>query len=132
MAPKCSILIDLGSFLEYNFPSNFATPLKLQQSIMRKTISYQFRPPILASKINQNIIFAQTPSWTSLLSFCIDFLQKGSLWGPLQNPVGAKMPPEIDQVAPKVSKTQMVHPSVTVSENAKTWGNAKQIGRSLF
>ena len=66
---------------------------------MRKPLFNNFGPPISASKVNQRIMFVHPPSWTSFFSCYVHF-SKNALWGPFQNPVGAKMGRKIDHVAP--------------------------------
>ena len=64
---------------------------------MRKTLFYNFRPLILASKIDQQIMFLKAASWTSFFSFFTDFFQKWSILGPQWS----KMASKISQVASK-------------------------------
>ena len=42
------------------------------------------------------------------LKFYVDLIRKRSIWGPIQNSVGAKIRPQIDQVAPKYKKTKII------------------------
>ena len=59
------------------------------------------RHPILTSKIHPKIIFVSRhlPAHP-FFNFYADLLEKWSIWGPLQNPVGAKLGPKTDQAAP--------------------------------
>ena len=52
---------------------------------MRKPLFYNFRPLVLASKINQQIMFFQS-RFLDLI-----FLETGRFGDPLQNPMGSKM-----------------------------------------
>jgi hypothetical protein len=57
--------------------------------------------PIALRKLNIFIIiscFFRHRSWSPFFDSLCSFGQKRSIWGPLQNLVGAKMAPEIDQV----------------------------------
>ena len=67
-----------------------AKPLKLQQ-VLLENICLQFRASHFGIKNQQQNHFCfKYPSWTPFF-----------LLGSLQNPMGAKIGPEIDQVAPK-------------------------------
>ena len=57
---------------------------------MQKPFSLPFQASRLAFKINQNIICFRAPFW-DIIFLILCLFEKRSLWGPLQNPVGAKM-----------------------------------------
>ena len=65
------------------------------------------RPSILASKTNpKKYVFSKCFPRYPFGCFYVAFMRKLSIWGPLQNPVGAKMGFKTDQVVPKVQKIQ--------------------------
>ena len=92
MAPKK----DFGRFGDlfwHQFSLYFTTPRKLIfcKNYNAKTSFYQFRPPILASKTNQTIMFfIQPTSWTSFLSFLFDLFRKWSILRPRSKSSGRK------------------------------------------
>ena len=65
---------------------------------MRNPFFYLFRPPILAPKIDQTNMFLSPPFLDFILLILFGFFWKWSIWRLLQNPVGAKTRPRIDQV----------------------------------
>ena len=77
MPPKWSILIVLGSSLTSIF-SMFHNSQKTHFAtcIMRKPLFYNFRHPILASKINQQIVFLPTRFLDLMFLICFRFVSK--------------------------------------------------------
>ena len=75
---------------------------------MRKHIFYHFRPFILASKIDKQIMFFQS-SFLDLLFLNLFkiFLKNDRFGDPLQNPMGAKMAPKSIKWRQKIEKSKM-------------------------
>ena len=69
-------------------------------SIMRKACFGLSRPPILTPKTNPKIkVFSRHLPAHPFFKSYVDFMEKHSICEPLQDPVGFKMGPKIDQVA---------------------------------
>ena len=114
MSPK---VIDVGRFGDifwHQFSLDFTTPRKLifATRIIRKPIFYHFRPSILASKTNKQLMCFPIRFLDLIFPICFQFVSKYLIWGPLQNPVGAKMGPTIDQVAPNCKTVPLLFPTV--------------------
>ena len=84
---------------------------------MRKPLSYNFRPPILASKINQQIMFFPTRFLDRIIFIFYFFFKNWSIVGPLQHPMRTKAAPQIRQVAPKLRKPRSLDGPKTRSWN---------------
>ena len=56
----------------------------------------------LATQIHPQNMFDQGAFLDTLFDDFIDFMRKLSIWGNIQNPVGANMGPQIDQAAPNI------------------------------
>ena len=69
--------------------------------IIRKALFYISRHLLSASTFLHNFTIFWHCSWSPFLITCIDFMRTWSICVPLQNPVGTKMAPHIDLVAPK-------------------------------
>jgi hypothetical protein len=70
-----------------------------------KTLFYHFRLLILASKINQQIMFFQSRFLDLVFLIFFDFFQKWSMFEPLQNPMGSKMAPKSTKWRKNAEKT---------------------------
>jgi hypothetical protein len=70
---------------------------------MRNPLFYHFRILILASKINQKIMFLKPFLGRPFSHFCSDVFQKRSIWGPPSKSDGVKNGTKINQVAPQIS-----------------------------
>jgi hypothetical protein len=88
----------LGITFSINFPD--CLNLVICNWCNAKTSFLSFQAFHSNTKINQTTMFFTAVSWTSFSHF-LSFFQKWSIWGPLQNPMGAKMASKICQVVPK-------------------------------
>ena len=61
---------------------------------MRKPLFYNFRPLILASKIDQQIMFFLSRFLHLLFLICLIVFKNGRFGDPLENPMGSKMVPK--------------------------------------
>ena len=74
-------------------------------------------PPVLASQIKQQIQLIQISFWTSFFLLFLIIL------GPLQNPVGAKTGPAIDNFHQHGDQNIGEHSLLTLSKNSETCRN---------
>ena len=86
----------VGLHFSINFPDRLN--LVICNTYNAKTSFYNFRPLILASKINQKIMFFQSRFLDLFFSFK---KEKWSMLGPPSKSNGVKNGTKIDQVAPK-------------------------------
>ena len=78
---------------------------------MPKHLFDRFRPLILASKFNQTIMFVQSRFLDLLFRICLySFFKNGRFGDPLRNPMGPKMAPQIDHVAPNIAIAKKLIP----------------------
>ena len=71
---------------------------------MRNACFSYSRPLILELKNLSEFVFLLQDDFldTLFVDVYVDFIRWWQIWGPLQNPVGAKIEPQIDQVAPNI------------------------------
>lgn len=74
---------------------------------MRKPLLTISGLPFWDQKQITNHVFSNPHSWTPVCSFYVDLLRKQSLWGPFQNPVGAKLGLQISKWPPNASKNSI-------------------------
>jgi hypothetical protein len=86
-------------FIKFRDPPK---PPKLQQALCKNTTFTTSGLSFWHRKSIENSCFFKTPSWTQIFLILHESMPKSSILGPLQNPMGCKMGPKIDQVAPNM------------------------------
>ena len=100
--------------LETSFGINFLYVSQLPEnsyfatSLMPKKLFNNFRPPVLASKINKQIMLFPAPFLDVIFLMYFILFFNDRFGDPLRNPVGAKMGPKIDNVRQIVEKCMRI------------------------